>query len=60
MPRGRPEKPEEDRVVARLFTLSRDLTDDVTATVPWGKRSAFVQEAIRRELARLKKKQANG
>jgi hypothetical protein len=55
--RGRPRKPEGEKFVKKLIRFPPDLWETLQAEVPAGERSAVIQEGLRRELARLKRKQ---
>lgn len=66
--RGRPEKQEAEKALIKPISFPPDLWNDLVSLVPKGKRSAFIQEAVRkelkkqeaalqRELARLKREQ---
>ena len=55
--RGRPPKPEEQRYLFKTIRFPPDLWAELEAVAPERGRSAIVQEALRRELKRLQRRQ---
>src|SRR6187549_3182493 len=53
---GRPSKPPEERSLTRTFKVPPDLWREVETYVPRGERSAAIQEALRRTVARYKRR----
>lgn len=54
--RGRPPKLEEERYLFKTIRFPPELWAELEAMAPARGRSAIVQEALRRELARLKRR----
>src|SRR5437016_3441966 len=57
-PRGRPALPSEDQRKTHALRISPQVWAEVEALVPKGKRSVFIDEALKRELARRRRQAA--
>jgi len=55
MKRGRPPKPEAEKAQRQGVRFEADLWAELIAIAPKGERSAIINEALRRELARRRK-----
>lgn len=58
-PTGRPPKPPGQKHLIRSFSCPPDLWEQVEASIPHRERSALIQEAFRREIARRKQELLN-